>query len=210
MEKAIAAMTAGGAIIIDSVKIESTSKFGRAGFDVLLYEFKEALNVYLSNLNPEFPIKTLENIIRFNEDNRDEAMPYFEQEIMILAQVKGDLTEKEYLDALEKCLRLSREESIDKALSEYNLDAIVAPTGGPAWVTDRVNGDHFGGGSSSLSARAGYPDITVPPGNVNGLPVGLSFFSTAYREPELIAMAYAFEQKTRARIIPEMKQTIIE
>ena len=201
-------MIAGGAIVIDSVKIQSTSQFGDAGFDVLLYEFKEGLNAYLSNLNPDFPIKTLEDIINFNEENREKEMPYFEQEILKLAQSKGGLNEQEYLDAVEKCLRLSREEGIDKVLTEYNLDAIIAPTGGPAWVTDPLNGDHYGGGSSSLAARAGYPNITVPAGNVNGLPVGISFFSTAYREPELIAIAYAFEQRMKARMVPQLKATL--
>ncbi|MEM7549594.1 MAG: amidase [Bacteroidota bacterium] len=208
MEKAIAAMEAQGAIIVDSVKMESNSQYGRSGFDVLLYEFKDGINAYLATLGDDAAMKTLQDIIDFNEANRDESMPYFEQEILKLAQEKGDLESEEYKEALETILRLSRAEGIDAVLAEHDLDAIIAPTGGPAWPIDVVNGDHFGGGSSSPAARAGYPNITVPAGYVNGLPVGMSIFSTAYREPELIGMAFAFEQATKMRRAPKLPETL--
>ncbi len=129
-------------------------------------------------------------------------MPYFGQEILIQAEEKGDLSTPEYKEALEKILRLSRAEGVDATLNKHNVDAIVAPTGGPAWVTDWVNGDHFSGGSSSPAARSGYANITVPAGFVHGLPVGISFFSRAYSEPLLIKIAYAFEQATKHRKPP--------
>jgi amidase len=135
-------------------------------------------------------------------------MPYFEQEILLLSQDKEDLESSGYQEVLEKVLRLSRDEGIDKTLEEYNLDAIVAPTGGPAWPIDVINGDHFGGGSSSPAAGAGYPAITVPAGYVFGLPVGISMFSTAWKEPELIAMAYSFEQARGPRKVLELLPTL--
>jgi amidase len=135
-------------------------------------------------------------------------MPYFEQERLVLAQSMGDLESREYQAALEKVLRLSREQGIDLTLREYDLDAIVAPTGGPAWPIDLINGDHFSGGSSSPAARAGYPGITIPAGYVHGLPVGVSLFSTAWKEPELIAMAFAFEQARGPRKVPQLLSTL--
>ncbi len=130
-------------------------------------------------------------------------MPHFGQEILIQAQEKGDLNSPEYKAALKKILRLSRDEGIDATLAKDNLDAIIAPTGGPAWFTDWINGDHFSGGSSSAAARAGYPNITVPAGLVHGLPVGISFFSGAYSEAALISIAYAFEQASKQRKAPQ-------
>ena len=154
-------------------------------------------------------MRSLEEIIVFNEENRAAEMPYFGQELFIQAQAKGSLTESEYLEALETSLRLSREEGIDKVMDEHTLDALVAPTGGPAWKTDLLNGDPSGGGSSGPAARAGYPNITVPAGNVRGLPIGISFFGRAWSEPRLLRIAYAFEQSAHARLVPGFREGIL-
>ena len=191
-----------GAEMIDVEEIFTLSNVYDDEFTVLLYEFKDGLNKYFSQLENQ-KIKTLNELIEFNKENNATEMPYFRQEIFEMAEEKGDLSEKEYLDALELCRKGSRDEGIDRLLKEYNLDALIAPTGGPAWATDRVNGDHYIGGSSSPAAISGYPNITVPSGFVNGLPIGLSFFSTAYAEPKLIGLAYAFEQNKKHRQSPE-------
>ncbi|MDH3708921.1 MAG: amidase [Cyclobacteriaceae bacterium] len=208
MEDAFEILKSAGAEIVDPADIKTNREYGSAGYDVLLYEFKEGINRYLTSLGAGAPVKSLQEIIDFNETNRNNSMPYFEQEILLKSQEKGDLNESEYKEALEKVLRLSRQEGIDATLAEHNLDAIVAPTGGPAWPIDVINGDHFGGGSSSPAARAGYPNITITAGYVHGLPVGISMFSTAYREPELIAMAYAFEQTRGPRRVPQMPASL--
>jgi amidase len=202
MEAALAAMKAGGAEIVDEVKMPSWSDFEGSTSEVLAYEFKAGLNAYLAALGPEAPVKTLAEVIAFNEANRERELPYFGQERMIEAQAKGPLTEQAYLDALAQARRVSREEGIDRTMDSQRLDAIVAPTGGPAWKTDLVNGDHFSGGSSTPAAVAGYPNVTVPAGFVFGLPVGISIFGRAWSEPTLLAIAYAYEQATRHRRPP--------
>jgi amidase len=174
---------------------------------VLLYELKADLNSYLAALGPSAPVHTLREIIEFNERNREKEMPYFGQDLFIKAEAKGPLTEKEYLDALEKNRRLTRKEGIDAVMEKLQLDALVAPTGGPAWLTDLVDGDHDTGGSSTPAAVAGYPNINVPAGFVFGLPVGISFFGKAYSEPTLLRLAYAFEQATRHRRAPQFLPT---
>ncbi len=203
MAKALAVLEKQGAVLVDPVKLTPDSDIGEAEYTVLLYEFKAGLNGYLESLGAKAPVKSLAEIIAFNEKHADREMPYFGQEIFLKAEAKGPLTEPEYLEALARCRRLSREEGIDKVLAEHQLDAIAAPTGGPAWCTDLVNGDHFGGGCSTLPAVAGYPHITVPAGFVRGLPVGISFFAGAWSEPTLIRLAYAFEQATHHRRAPE-------
>src|SRR3954466_1113387 len=205
---AIATMKSQGAIIVDPANVETNSKLGDPEFEVLLYEFKADLNAYLVSLGPKAPVKTLADIVAFNEQHKDQEMPWFGQEIMIRAQAKGPLSEKKYLDDLAKDMRLSRAEGIDATMTKYKLDAIVAPTGGPAWPTDLLNGDHFGGGSSTPAAVAGYPNINVPAGFTHELPVGISFFGRAYSEPTLIRVAYAYEQATKHRRAPRFIPTL--
>lgn len=205
---AIDAMKAQGAIIVDPADIETAGKFDDTEFDVLLYEFKDDLNKYLASLGPRAPVKTLQDIINYNNAHKDQEMPYFAQETMIQAQAKGPLTEKKYIDALANDQKLSRTDGIDATMDKYKLDALVAPTGGPAWTTDLINGDHDSGGSSSPAAVAGYPNINVPAGFTHNLPVGISFFGRAYSEPTLIRIAYAYEQATKHRRPPRFIPTL--
>jgi amidase len=205
---AIDAMKASGAVIVDPANIETAGKFDDSEFDVLLYEFKADLNSYLASLGPRAPVKSLQDIIAYNDAHKDQEMPYFGQEIMIQAQAKGPLTEKKYLDALASNLKMSRADGIDATMDKYKLDAIVAPTGSPAWPTDLINGDHFTGASSTPAAVAGYPNINVPAGLSHGLPVGISFFGRAYSEPTLIRIAYAYEQATKQRRSPQFIPTL--
>ena len=201
MEAGLEAMRSRGALIVDPVDLRPTTSMRRAETTVLSYEFKAGLRAYLETL-PDPPIRTLADLIAFNQANASEEMPYFGQERLLAAETRGPLTDPEYLDARAAARRLSRAEGIDRVMDADNLDAIFAPTGGPAWVTDLVNGDHFGGSSSAFAAVSGYPNITVPAGFIHGLPVGGSFFGRAWSEPTLIRIAYAFEQATRHRRAP--------
>ena len=202
MESALSAMKAAGAEIIDPADLATFGKFDDSEQEVLLYEFKTDLELYLSRLSSAVRSRTLKDLIQFNEDNKDREMPFFGQELFIQAEAKGPLTAVKYKAALSKNHRLARKEGIDALMDAHKLDAIVAPTGGPTWTTDLVNGDHVTGGSSGPAAVAGYPDISVPAGQVYGLPIGISFFGRAWSEPTLIRIAYAFEQQTKARIKP--------
>ena len=202
MEDALKEMKRLGAILVDPADIVTNGKFDDSELEVLLYEFKADLNAYLKGLGPGAPVSSLKEIIEFNERNKEKEMPYFGQELFTRAQAKGPLTSKAYRDALAKNHRMSRAEGIDATMRKHKLDAIIAPTGGPAWNTDLVNGDHFGGGSSTAAAVAGYPNVTVPAGYVFGLPVGVSFFGSAYSEPVLIKLAYAYEQASMFRRPP--------
>jgi amidase len=210
INEAIEGMKAQGAVIVDPANIATAGKFDDSEFDVLLYEFKADLNKYLAALGPKAPVKTLADIIAFNEQHKDTSMPWFGQEIMIQAQAKGPLTEKKYLAGLAKDLKMSRVDGIDATMNKYKLDAIVAPTGSPAWVTDLVNGDHFSGASSTPAAVAGYPNINVPAGFSHSLPIGISFFGRAYSEPTLIKFAYAYEQATKHRRAPQFIPTLAD
>jgi len=207
---AIDAMKSQGAVIVDPANIATAGKFDDSEFDVLLYEFKTDLNAYFASLGPKAPVKTLQEIIAFNDQHKDQEMPWFGQEIMIQAQAKGPLTEKKYRDELAKNLKMSRTDGIDATMNKYKLDAIVAPTGGPAWLTDLLNGDHFTGASSTPAAVAGYPNINVPAGFSHNLPIGISFFGRAYSEPMLIKLAYAYEQATKHRRPPQFIPTLGE
>jgi amidase len=196
-----------GAVLVDPADIPTHGKFDDSELEVLLYEFKADLNKYLGNLSSGTIVRSLKELIEFNEKFRDKEMPYFGQDLLIKAQEKGPLTSQKYIQALKKNHLLSRAQGIDFVMKQHKLDALVAPTGGPPWPTDLINGDHFTGGYSSASAVAGYPHITVPAGYVFGMPVGISFFGTAWSEPKLIKIAYAFEQGTKARQPPKFLPT---
>ena len=208
-EVSLEAMRRAGAALVDLAEPLPDEELSVYERTVLLYEFKADLNAYLAGLGPDAPVKSLAEVIAFNEANRARVMPYFGQERMLDAQEKGPLTEEAYLTALATARRLAREEGIDRALAGQTLDAIVAPTVGPAWPFDLVSGDCYEGVScTSPAAVAGYPHVTVPAGDILGLPVGLSFFAGAWSEGALIRLAYAFEQATLARVAPQFPPTI--
>jgi amidase len=201
MEDAIAEMKRQGAEIVDPADLPSFGREGDSEMEVMLYEFKADLNAYLEKRGSGL---TLEKLIEFNIRHRDREMPYFEQELFLRAQKKGPLTDPAYRRALAVNQKAARAEGIDAVVKQYRVDAIVAPTAGPAWLIDNINGDHDTGGSTGPAARAGYPDITVPAGFVRGLPVGISFFGPAWSEPVLLKLAYSFEQATKARKPPSV------
>ena len=193
-----------GAVIIDPVNVPNFDKFGKTELEVLHYEFKADLNKYLKSLDGAVHVHSMAEVIKFNEENEDRVMTYFGQEAMLDALAKSSLSDQKYREALAKNRRLTRKEGIDAALRKHKLDAIVTPSGGPAWVIDLANGDavNWDMESTSPAAVAGYPHITVPAGYIFGLPVGISFFSTAWQEANLIKFAYAFEQATQYRRQP--------
>ena len=189
-----------GAILIDDINIDADEMYD-AEYEVLLYEFRTDLNAYLEK--SDAPVQSLADLIAYNTANQDSVMPWFGQEIFLAAEAKGPLTDEAYLTALETSKRISQS-SIDNLIDEHELDALIAPTNGPARPIDLINGDASGIGSSSLAAVSGYPNITVPAGFVSGMPVGLSFIAKAWNEKQLIEIAYAFEQTTRVRRPPEL------
>jgi amidase len=208
VEAAIARMKDAGAVIVDPADIPTAEQMDDCEIEVLLYEFKAGLNAYLATLGPSARVRTLADVIRFNEREAEREMPYFGQELFIRAEKKGPLTTAAYRQALATCRSRSRALGIDSVMQRLRLDALVAPTGSPAWTTDLVNGDHFMGASSTPAAVAGYPSITVPAGDVHGLPVGISFTGRAWTEPRLLALAYAFEQLTKHRRPPGFAATL--
>ncbi len=207
-EESLRALRDLGAELVDPADIATAKQIDPTEMEVLLYEFKADLDAYLGGLGPEAAVRSLADVIAFNEAHRAAVMPTFGQELMLMAQEKGPLTEAKYLEALAANHRLARDEGIDAALRQGALDAIVAPSGGPAWLIDHVCGDHYGGGNTTPAAVAGYPSITVPAGYVWGLPVGLSFIGPAWSEAALIGYAYAFEQATQVRRPPAFQRTI--
>lgn len=200
----IAALQAAGATIVDPVDIPNFGKYDDAELSVLEYEFKHDLNAYLAALpDSAHAPHSLAELIAFNERERTRELSWFGQDLLAKSQALGELTDKKYHDTLASAKSLAGKQGIDAALAKYRVDALIAPTLGPAWVTDWINGDHVAGGSSTPAAVAGYPDISVPAGFVHGLPVGLSFYGAAWSEPKLIRYAYAFEQATHARRQPQ-------
>jgi len=211
MEASLAVLRDAGAVLVDPVDIVTVPRLGAPEFEVLLYEFKDGINRYLTGRGATTKYRTLADLIAFNTANADREMPWFGQETFELAEKKGPLSEPGYRRALADCRRLARAEGMDATLRRHRLDAIVCPTGGPAWTTDLVNGDHWNtaGDSSTPAAVAGYPHITVPAGFVDGLPVGLSFMGPAWSEGRLLRYAFAFERATNyARRPPQFKPTI--
>jgi amidase len=205
MEACLTQMKQMGATLVDPADLPSFGKYDTNENLVLQYEFKTDLNAYLEARKTGL---TLEKLIAFNEQHRREEMPYFEQELFLESQQRGNLNDVTYLSALSGNHRLARAEGIDAVIRKHKVDAIVAPTAGPAWLIDWVTGDHDTGGCSTPAAVAGYPHITVPAGFVHGLPVGISFFGTAWSEPVLLRLAFAFEQAAKARRPPRLLPTV--
>jgi amidase len=201
MDQTVAWLKTQGAEVIE-LTFPLDGNIENASFQVMLYEFKDGLNNYFKGLGKDAPVKSLEELIAFNKTDSIE-LRYFDQKLLEEAQGKGDLESPEYKAALTKMLKGTREDGIDKLLMENRLDAIMAPTGAPAWKTDLIDGDLYLGGNSSLAAISGYPNITVPMGFIDELPVGVSFFGRAWSEPILLEIAYAFEQGTKHRKPPK-------
>ena len=208
VEAELAVLTAQGAVLVEVAEIPNTAKYADSELTVLLFELKASLPRYLATYAPASAIKSLEDAIAFNQKNSAKEMSHFGQELFVSAQAKGDLDDQEYKDALANNLKFSREQGIDKVLTENQLDALVAPTGELAWLTDFIHGDSSGNSFTTPAAVSGYPHITVPAGFVKGLPCGISFVGKAWSEPTLIAMAYAYEQASRRRRPPSYIRSV--
>jgi amidase len=202
------ALKKAGAEVIDPADLATHGQMDAPEQEVLFYEFKDGINRYLTRLPSGSPARTLKELIAYNEKNRDREMPFFAQELFIQAEAKGPLSDAAYVKARADCVRLSRQDGIDSLLAKYKLDAIVTLTSGPAWFTDHINGDRDTGGCTTPAAVAGYPHITVPAGFYSGLPIGLSFFSTAWSEPTLFKLAFAWEQQMNARRKPAFAASV--
>jgi amidase len=203
-EQFVRALRDAGAVLVDPVELPKLA----SSYEVMVYEFKAGLNDYFASLGPDAPVKSVKELIEFNEKNRDKELCWFGQETLIGAESRGPLTDPKYLEALAACRRSSREEGVDALMAEHRLDAIVAATTSPAHVTDFIYGDRDTGGSSSPAAVAGYPNITLPGGFVGQLPIGISFFGRAWSEPLLLRLAYGFEQTTQHRHPPHFLPTL--
>ena len=208
-ESLFAEMKQQGAEIIDPADLPPEERHRPSPEGVVLsHDFKADLNAYLAGLGPNARVKTLADVIAFNEAHRDREMPWFGQELMTEAEATGPLTEQVYLDAVAAAKKSGREDGIDGVVKKFQVDAIIAPTAGPSWLTDWVNGDADTGGCSTPAAVAGYPHITIPAGFVDGLPIGMSFYGPAWSEPTLLKIAYGFEQATKARRPPKFYKTL--
>jgi amidase len=201
MNKTVEFLKLNGAEVIE-IEFPKGENYDDASFEVMLFEFKDGLNKYFAGLGSESPVKDLKELIEFNKSDTVE-LKYFDQKILEMAEKKGDIESAEYKKALAKMFKATREDGIDKVMNDNKLDAIIAPTGSPAWKTDLLLGDHYVGGSSSLAAISGYPAITVPMGFVEDLPVGVTFFGRAWSEPLLLEIAYCYEQGTKHRKAPK-------
>jgi len=189
--------------------LKKPSELDEAEIQVLRYEMKSDMNAYLAALGSNAPVHTLKEIIAFNQQHAAQELQWFGQEELLKSEAKGPLTDQAYLDSLATCRRLARTEGIDAAMDKDNLDALVAPTTGPAHLTDLLLGDHgLRDSTTTMPAVAGYPHITVPAGFISGLPVGISFFGRAWSEPKLLRIAFAFEQTTKARRPPRFLPTL--
>ena len=207
MEEAFEALRQQGAELVD-VTLPPTADLGRIPLQIMQHEFRRGLNAYLSRLGPDIAVKSLSDIIAFNKEHADRTMPFFDQSILEASDQDVFANQREYQAGLAKLRKWARDDSIDGLMDEHSLDALIAPSTGPAWATDLVHGDRGSGGSSSPAARAGYPSVTVPAGYVLGLPVGLSFFGPAWTEAKLLGLAYSYEQATKLRKPPEYREFI--
>ncbi len=209
IDAAIAVMKAQGAVVVDPADIPTAGRLDDCELEVLLYEFKAGVNKYFASRGPAAQVHSLKELIDFNNREKEREMPFFAQEILVMAEKKGPLSSPAYRKALATCRVRARTQGIDAVMTKLRLDAIVAPTGSPAWPTDLVNGDHFLGASSTPAAVAGYPSITVPAGFAFGLPVGMTFIGRAWSEAKLIGLAYSYEQATKHRKPPEFLATAV-
>ena len=207
-DQAVAALRAAGAVIVDPVELTTLGKFDEAELEVLLYEFKDGIETYLASRGPTFPFKTLADLIAYNQREKSKEMPHFGQELFERAAKKGPLTDAAYRDARALSLKLARDDGLDAAMAKHQVDILISPSNAPAWTIDHVSGDHVVGGNTSFAAVAGYPSVTVPMGQVTGLPVGLSFTGRAWSEAALLSVAFAFEQATKARRGPKFVATL--
>ncbi|MFN9309173.1 amidase [Gemmatimonas sp.] len=207
-DRALAVMRKAGATIIDPCNVPTVGKYDAAELEVLLYEFKDGLAAYLASRGDTVAHHTLAELMAYNTANAGSEMPWFGQELFEQAAAKGPLTDTAYREALATCRRLSRDEGLDALFREHQLAAVVAPSNGPSWPTDWINGDRYSGGNASVAAVAGYPSLTVPMAYVQELPLGVSFIGLAYSETQLLALGYAFEQQTRVRRPPRFRPTM--